>query len=90
MEGSLKKLKLTNELKQGKISNEKWNGELSKIKINRDDMNKLVLNYLIIEGYKEAVIKFTKESNLTCEYDLELLEKRIQIRKLIIKVKIDE
>ena len=70
MEGSLKKLKLTNELKQGKISNEKWNGELSKIKINRDDMNKLVLNYLIIEGYKEAVIKFTKESNLTCEYDL--------------------
>ena len=90
MEGSLKKLKLTNELKQGKISNEKWNGELSKIKINRDDMNKLVLNYLIIEGYKEAVIKFTKESNLTCEYDLELLEKRIQIRNLIIKGKIDE
>jgi hypothetical protein len=90
MEGSLKKLKLTNELKQGKISNEKWNGELSKIKVNRDDMNKLVLNYLIIEGYKEAVIKFTKESNLTCEYDLELLEKRIQIRNFIIKGEIDE
>lgn len=90
MEGSLKKMKLIKELKQGKISNEKWNDELSKIKINRDDMNKLVLNYLIIEGYKEAVLKFTKESNLSCEYDLSLLDKRMQIRTFIVNGQIDE
>ena len=45
-----KGLKISNEIKNKKIPNEKWNEELSKIKINREDMNKLVLNYLIIEG----------------------------------------
>ena len=85
-----KGLKISNEIKNKKIPNEKWNEELSKIKINREDMNKLVLNYLIIEGHKEAVKKFLKETNLKCDYDENLLEKRMIIRNLIINGKIDE
>jgi hypothetical protein len=90
MESSLKKIKFAKELKEGKIPNDKWNDELSKIKINREDMNKLILNYLIIEGYKEAVVKFMKETNIVVEYDLSLLEKRMQIRNHIVNGKIDE
>ena len=90
MESSLKKIKFAKELKEGKIPNDKWNDELSKIKINREEMNKLILNYLIIEGYKEAVIKFMKETNIVVEYDLSLLEKRMQIRNHIVNGKIDE
>ena len=85
-----KGLKISNEIKNKRIPNEKWNEELSKIKINREDMNKLVLNYLIIEGHKEAVEKFLKETNLKCDYDENLLEKRMIIRNLIINGKIDE
>ena len=53
-------------------------------------MNKLVLNYLIIEGYKDAVEKFIKETGIKCEYDSTLLEQRMKIRNLIITGKIDE
>ena len=73
---------------------------MNKIKVNRQDMNKLVLNYLIIEGYKDAVEKFIKETGIICKYFLiyitkgnynsELLEKRMKIRKMIIKGDIDE
>ena len=48
--------------------NRKWNEEMNKIKVNRQDMNKLVLNYLIVEGYKDAVEKFIKESGLSSMY----------------------
>ena len=85
-----KAMKISNEIKAKKITNEKWNEALSKIKVSREDMNKLVLNYLIIEGYKDAVVKFIKETNLQCDYDENLLDKRMKIRNLIINGKIDE
>jgi hypothetical protein len=59
-----KNLNINNELKAKSISLEKWNDEMNKIKVNRQHMNKLVLNYLIIEGYKEAVEKFIKETGI--------------------------
>lgn len=59
-----KNLNLNNEIKAKSISLEKWNEEMNKIKVNRQDMNKLVLNYLIIEGYKDAVEKFIKETGI--------------------------
>ncbi len=59
-----KNLNLNNEIKNKSISFEKWNEEMNKIKVNRQDMNKLVLNYLIVEGYKDAVEKFIKETGI--------------------------
>ena len=57
-------LNLNNEIKAKLIGYEKWNEEMKKLRIDRQDMNKLVLNYLIIEGYKDAVEKFIKETGV--------------------------
>ena len=59
-----KSLSLNNEIKTKSISIEKWKKEMNKIKVFRQDMNKLVLNYLVIEGYKDAVEKFIKETGI--------------------------
>jgi len=59
-----KSLSLNNEIKTKSISIEKWNKEMNKIKVFRQDMNKLVLNYIIIEGYKDAVEKFIYETGI--------------------------
>jgi hypothetical protein len=61
-----KNININSEIKSKSISMEKWNEEMNKIKVNRQDMNKLVLNYLIIEGYKDAVEKFIKETGIEC------------------------
>ena len=62
-----KNINLNSEIKAKSISMDKWNEEMNKIKVNRQDMNKLVLNYLIIEGYKDAVEKFIKETGIICK-----------------------
>jgi len=62
-----KNININSEIKSKSISIEKWNEEMNKIKVNRQDMNKLVLNYLIIEGYKDAVEKFIKETGVECK-----------------------
>ena len=59
-----KNINVNNELKTKVIGFEKWNEEMNKLRVNRQDMNKIVLNYLIIEGYKDAVEKFTKETGI--------------------------
>jgi hypothetical protein len=94
-----KNINLNNEIKAKVISYDKWNEEINKLRVNRQDMNKLVLNYLIVEGYKDAVEKFIKETGISgmyilfiyiAEYDSELLEKRMKVRGLIISGKIDD
>lgn len=65
-------IRIHQELKSKVIGTEKWNEELSKLKVSRQDMNRVVLNYLIIEGYKDAVEKFIKETGLTCILSLNL------------------
>jgi hypothetical protein len=59
-----KNINLNNEIKAKSIGNDKWNEEMNKLRVNRQEMNKLVLNYLIIEGYKDAVEKFIKETGV--------------------------
>ncbi len=34
------------------------------VKPNQDDLNKLIMNYLIVEGYKGGALKFEKESGI--------------------------
>jgi hypothetical protein len=92
-----KNINLNMEIKSKSISTEKWVEELNKLRVSRQDMNKLVLNYLIIEGYKDAAEKFIKETgikgnylNNLAEYDVDLLQKRMKIRTLIMSGRIDE
>jgi hypothetical protein len=58
-------INLNNEMKSKVVGYEKWNEEMKKLRIDRQEMNKLVLNYLVIEGYKDAVEKFIIETGVS-------------------------
>ncbi len=89
LEDSPKNINLNSEYKAKLVTMDKWNEEMAKLRINRREMNKIVLNYLIIEGYKDAVEKFVKETGIEAEYDRGLLDRRMKVRSLIITGKID-
>ncbi|EAS05436.2 Ran-binding protein in the microtubule-organising centre protein (macronuclear) [Tetrahymena thermophila SB210] len=77
--------------KKKQISLEQWKEELKNVKIAKQDMNKLIMNFFLIEGYKEAAEKFREESQTEIsEQDLECMQPRIDIRKLILNGQIDE
>ncbi|XP_071478610.1 glucose-induced degradation protein 8 homolog [Diadema antillarum] len=65
------------------ISREAWMERLQGLHITRADMNKLVMNYLVTEGFKEAAEKFQFESSTKPPTDLDSLNERIQIREAI-------
>ena len=72
-----------NEKQQIVISKETWNQRTSQIKPNKEDMDKLVMNFLVLEGYKEGAIKFQQESGIKADIDHAQIDQRINIRKLI-------
>ncbi|KAH6561907.1 hypothetical protein BASA62_009527 [Batrachochytrium salamandrivorans] len=65
------------------LSQEDWEKKLSDVQISKQDLNKLVMNYLIIEGYKDAAEKFSAESGLVPSVDLATVEDRMNIRNAI-------
>ena len=70
------------------LSPEEWEERLSKVKIPKQQMNELVMDYLIHQGFSEAAEQFQKESSLQISPDL-ILEIRNQIRLAIISGEID-
>ena len=47
------------------------------------DLNRLVMDYLVIEGYKDAAEKFSIESGLKPNVDLESIQERMHIRSAV-------
>ncbi len=47
------------------------------------DLNQLVMDYLVIEGFKTAAEEFSKEAGLNSPVDLESIESRMDIREAL-------
>ena len=82
------KLNLNTEIKRKSITNEKWFKELKSRKINKDQLNQIIANYLFIQGYCLPLKKFIAEAKIKFNFDEKLLNKRFLIRELITKNKI--
>lgn len=76
--------------KQEEVSKEEWMERLHALHITRADMNRLIMNYLVTEGFKEAAEKFRMESGIQPSLDLDTLDERIKIREAIQNGKIQE
>ncbi|EGC39326.1 hypothetical protein DICPUDRAFT_52718 [Dictyostelium purpureum] len=65
------------------ISKKEWEEKLSEVNISKQDLNKLVMNFLVIEGYQEAAAKFQEESGTSSIVDLNSIADRMAIRSAI-------
>jgi len=76
--------------KNDDVTQNQWMEKLEELRIQRADMNKLIMNYLVTEGFKEAAEKFQLESGINPLIDLDNLDHRIKIRDAIQNGKIQE
>nr|CAG4650455.1 EOG090X0CTI [Sida crystallina] len=72
------------------ITKQEWTDKLENIHLQRSDMNRLVMNYLVTEGFKEAAEKFAHEAGIKTPAELEHLDERIKIRDAIQSGQIQE
>ncbi|CAL1529276.1 unnamed protein product [Lymnaea stagnalis] len=73
-----------------KVTKDAWMKQLMNQHVGRADMNKLIMNYLVTEGFKEAAEKFSAESGVTPSVNLDSLDDRIRIRQAILDGRITE
>jgi hypothetical protein len=60
-----------------------WKQRLDAASLNQEDLNKLVMNFLVLEGYQDVAEKFQKESGTKPEIPLESIKDRMEIRKAV-------
>lgn len=65
------------------ISGEAWETKLAAVKVAKDDMNRLVMNFLVTEGYVDAARMFEVESGTTPGVQLSSILDRMEIRKAV-------
>lgn len=73
------------------ISREDWQSRLETFQsFKQDDINKLIMNYLVTEGFKEAAEKFQAESGVEPSVNLSSLDNRILIREAVQNGRVQE
>ncbi|XP_010458491.1 PREDICTED: glucose-induced degradation protein 8 homolog [Camelina sativa] len=65
------------------ITSEDWERLLRTVKIQKEEVNRLVMNLFVVEGYLEAVEKFEKESGTKPEVDSASIAGRLAVVKAI-------
>ncbi|KAH9944152.1 CTLH/CRA C-terminal to lish motif domain-containing protein [Epithele typhae] len=68
---------------KAKIFQEEWERRLHDVQVSKDDLNRLVMDYLVIEGYKSAAEEFSKETSLESPTDFNSIENRMRIREAL-------
>ncbi|KAL0578709.1 hypothetical protein V5O48_003265 [Marasmius crinis-equi] len=66
-----------------------WDQRLHQVPLTKQDLNRLIMDYLVIEGYKSAAEEFAQEAQLASapgrplEVDFESIESRMNIREAL-------
>ncbi|KAI3436058.1 hypothetical protein D9Q98_002117 [Chlorella vulgaris] len=66
-----------------RISAEEWQRKLREVRVAKEDMNRVVMNFLVTEGYVDAARVFERESRTAPGVDLEQITDRMEIRKAV-------
>ncbi|RAL44812.1 hypothetical protein DM860_003571 [Cuscuta australis] len=65
------------------MTREEWEKKLNNVKIRKEDMNRLVMNFLVTEGFVEAAEKFRLESGTEPDIDCATITDRMAVKKAV-------
>lgn len=65
------------------MTREEWEKKLNNVRIRKEDMNRLVMNFLVTEGFVEAAEKFRLESGTEPDIDLATITDRMAVKKAV-------
>lgn len=65
------------------VRQEEWERRLHDVNVSKHDLNRLVMDYLVIEGFKSAAEEFSREAGLLAPVDLDSIESRMNIREAL-------
>ncbi|KAI8338956.1 CTLH/CRA C-terminal to lish motif domain-containing protein [Chlamydoabsidia padenii] len=69
--------------KKKTVGKDEWEQRLSKVVVEKQALNRLIMDYLVVEGYMEAAKEFSQESGLSPCVDLLSIQDRREIRQAV-------
>ncbi|KAF8587325.1 hypothetical protein K439DRAFT_840519 [Ramaria rubella] len=72
------------------ISKAEWERRLNDVYVTKHDLNRLVMDYLVIEGYKTAAEEFRREADIEPPVDFNSIESRMNIREAVQRGDVEE
>jgi len=72
------------------IRKEDWERRLHEVQVTKNELNRLIMDYLVIEGYKSVAEEFSLEANITPPVDFESIESRMDIREALQRGDVEE
>ncbi|KAI8054461.1 CTLH/CRA C-terminal to lish motif domain-containing protein [Syncephalis plumigaleata] len=63
--------------------NQQWQQQLDNVDISKDELNRLVMHYLLVEGYKDAAEALARTTNVRPAVELDSIQARMEIRQAI-------
>lgn len=67
-----------------------WERRLHEVQVTKDDLNRLIMDYLVIEGYRSAAEEFSSEAGVIPPVDFESIESRMVIREALQRGDVEE
>ncbi|KAJ3674090.1 hypothetical protein LUZ60_006082 [Juncus effusus] len=65
------------------ITKDEWERKIRDVKIRKEDMNRLVMNFLVTEGFVDAAEKFRLESGTEPDIDLATITDRMAVKMAV-------
>uniref|UniRef100_A0ACD5TRY5 Uncharacterized protein n=2 Tax=Avena sativa TaxID=4498 RepID=A0ACD5TRY5_AVESA len=65
------------------LTRDEWERKLREVKIRKDDMNRLVMNFLVTEGLVDAADRFRLESGTQPDIDLTSITDRMEVKRAV-------
>ncbi len=62
---------------------DEWTEKVKSYSLPRAETDKLIMEYLVKEGFKDAVLSFQKESGIDPGVDMKMLDEQIKIREAV-------
>ncbi|CAN1327090.1 Protein GID8 homolog [Linum perenne] len=72
------------------ISRREWEKKLNDVTFRKEDVNKLVMNFFITEGYVDAAEKFGRESGTQPGVDIRTIADRMAIKNAVLCGNVEE
>ncbi|WVR05543.1 hypothetical protein IAU60_002562 [Kwoniella sp. DSM 27419] len=77
-------------LRESKMEQWHWDLEQSKADIPKEDLNSLVFDYLLIEGFSDAAVEFARETGIPADVDHDKVNERMGIRSAVEDGRVEE
>ncbi|KAL1405207.1 hypothetical protein Q8F55_008832 [Vanrija albida] len=67
-----------------------WEAKFESAEVSKSDLNALIFDYLVVEGFSDAAVEFARETGISQTIDQGMIQERMDIRQAVEDGRVEE